>query len=334
MLGDLQEVVYVGGRGLWRSVPPVREDVDVSIFYSVSFGLLDLVKKRHSEGENDEFLKPIVLSKEGLLRENDTLFFFNFRSDRMRQIFEAFYEKNTPPFKADKVLSGVYLLQMTQYKDSFKTAIVFPQQKMDNVLGEWISKKGLSQFHTAETEKYAHVTFFFNGGVERQFEGEERKMIPSPKVPTYDLAPKMSVREVGEAVVEALQNKEKNYSFVMCNFAPPDMVGHTGVYDATVVACEATDEAIGKVWEHCVKNEYTLVVTSDHGNAEEMLEPNGKPKTAHTTNFVPLIIAPPNGEKLSFNRATAELGDVAPTILDLMGLDVPPEMTGKSVLLK
>jgi len=249
----------------------------------------------------------------------------------MRQLFETFYEK-IPPFTLEKVLKGSYLVQMTQYKNTFNTGMAFPPQKMDNVLAEWISKKGLSQFHTAETEKYAHVTFFFNGGVERQFPKEDRKMVASPKVATYDLQPEMSVSQVADSVVEALENKEKEYAFVMCNLAPPDMVGHTGVYDATVIACEATDIAIGKIWEGCIKNKYILVITSDHGNAEEMLEEGGKPKTAHTTNFVPFIVARYDGEKVQFNREKGELGDVAPTILRLMGLDVPSDMTGKSLL--
>jgi len=296
--------------------------------------IIDTILQKYNEGENDEFLQPIIVNKEGLIGDNETLFFFDFRSDRMREIFEAFYAE-TKPFQNSKVLKNNYLVQMTQYNSTFKTPIIFPQQKMDNVLAEWLSKKKFLQYHTAETEKYAHVTFFFNGGIERQFEGEDRKLIPSPKVATYDLKPEMSVSLVADSIIEALES-DKGYSFVMCNLAPPDMVGHTGVYKATVIACEETDIAIGRIWEACKKNKFILVITADHGNAEEMFEGGDslKPKTSHTTNFVPFIIARYDGQKVEFNREKAELGDVAPTILDLMGLEIPEDMTGTSVLKK
>jgi 2,3-bisphosphoglycerate-independent phosphoglycerate mutase len=220
---------------------------------------------------------------------------------------------------------------MTQYNVKYTFPVAFPPQKMDNVLAEWLGKQGLKQLHVAETEKYAHVTFFFNGGVEKQFEGEEPDMIASPKVATYDLQPKMSAMEVADKLCERIA--EGKYEFLMNNFAPPDMVGHTGVYKAAIEACAETDKAIGKVYEQCVKSGYVLFVTSDHGNAEEMLNEDGQPKTSHTTNKVPFTMSnAPAG--YSLKKTDGVLGDVAPTILEVMGLQQPEEMTGHSLLIK
>jgi 2,3-bisphosphoglycerate-independent phosphoglycerate mutase len=229
---------------------------------------------------------------------------------------------------------------MSTYKTGFPFKVAFPPQKMDNVLAEWLGKQGLKQCHIAgetskilvasilnnfgkETEKYAHVTFFFNGGVEKQFEGEDRHMIPSPKVATYDKEPKMSVIQVAEKVAEVVKNGE--HEFVMCNFAPPDMVGHTGVYDAAVEAVTATDEAVGIIYKAAEAAGYILMITSDHGNAEQMKDlENGTPFTAHTTNVVPFIMSG-NPEELQLKEGDEKneeedgaLCDVAPTILDLM----------------
>jgi len=202
---------------------------------------------------------------------------------------------------------------------------------MGNVLAEWLAKKGLKQCHVAETEKYAHVTFFFNGGVEKQFENEERELIQSPRVATYDLQPEMSAIAVAEKLVERI--KEGKFEFLMNNFAPPDMVGHTGVYEAAIKGCAETDKAIGLVYDACKENGYVLFVTADHGNAEEMLNEEGKPKTSHTTNKVPFVMVnAPEGWKLE--KAEGVLGDVAPTVLEVMGLEQPEEMSGKSLLLK
>lgn len=226
---------------------------------------------------------------------------------------------------------------MTQYKVDYPFEIAFKPQHMGNVLAEWLGKQNVEQVHIAETEKYAHVTFFFNGGVEKVFPLETRDqsqdLVPSNKsVATYDLAPEMSADGVADQVVKRLG--EQKFPFVMNNFAPPDMVGHTGVYDAAVVGCEATDKAIGKILEGCKKEGYVLFITADHGNAEEMKFPDGKPKTSHTTNKVPLLMANyPEGWSL---KKTTEgvLGDVAPTVLAAMGLPQPEEMTGKSLLEK
>ena len=220
---------------------------------------------------------------------------------------------------------------MTQYNPKYTFPVAFPPQHMGNVLAEYLASQGCKQCHVAETEKYAHVTFFFNGGVEKQFKDEDREMIPSPKVKTYDLEPPMSAAGVADRLCERI--RENKYEFLMNNFAPPDMVGHTGVYEAAIKACEATDTAIGQVFEACKQEGYVLFVTADHGNAEEMLTDHGTPKTSHTTNKVPLVMAnAPQG--WSLKKSDGVLGDVAPTVLDVMGLEKPEEMTGSSLLVK
>ena len=218
---------------------------------------------------------------------------------------------------------------MTQYKSDYPFDNIFPPQTMDNTLAEWLDKKEIAQCHVAETEKYAHVTFFFNGGTETQFKLEHRDMIPSPKVATYDLHPEMSAIAVGEKVAEQVLSGK--FPLVMCNFAPPDMVGHTGVYEAAIKGVEATDKAIGIIYEACEKAGYALFITSDHGNAEKMFGDNDQPHTAHTTAKVPFIMTS-NARKFDTQNAAA-LCDVAPTILEYMGVEKPAEMTGRSLLL-
>jgi len=231
---------------------------------------------------------------------------------------------------------------MSRYNASFPFAVAYPPQPMTNVLAEWLAKHDIKQAHIAETEKYAHVTFFFNGGVEKQFENEERYLIDSPKVATYDLQPKMSVAGVADRVAEVV--RAAKHEFIMCNFAPPDMVGHTGIFDAAVEAITHTDAAVGTVYAACQEAGYTLLVTADHGNAEQMLNPDtGAPHTAHTTNKVPFILAGPTtkgGAAFAFaddkdrkeDEEEGALCDVAPTVLALLGLDKPEEMTGRSLL--
>ena len=222
------------------------------------------IEERYAKDETDEFLKPIIVNgKDGRIRDGDTVFFFNYRSDRVREITQllgGFDQSPLPDFPYPK---NTHLTTMTRYNVQFPYPIAFPPQVMDNVLAEWLGKQGLKQNHVAETEKYAHVTFFFNGGVEKQFEGEERDLIPSPKVATYDLDPKMSAAGVGERLCERIASG--GYEFLMNNFAPPDMVGHTGVYEAAIEGCAATDKAIGEVYEKCKKSGYLFFLTSDHG---------------------------------------------------------------------
>lgn len=305
---------------------------------------VETVQKRYDNKENDEFLKPIVVDKDGVLKEGDTCIFFNYRSDRMREIVEVIGARKEHFEPKHKLPKDLKVYQMTQYDIRFKSEfgldIIYPPVDMKNVLAEWISSHGLKQFHTAETEKYAHVTFFFNGGREEAFDNEDRQMVQSPKVPTYDLEPPMSQKKVGESLIAAMA-KGDEYPFVMCNLAAPDMVGHTGKYEPAVEACTVCDEVIGAVHEAAQKYGYTYIVTADHGNAEEMEDENGKPKTSHTTNHIPFIVASGNKE-LKFEswvtdaakqgKPAGGLSNVAPTICTLLGLDIPKEMTSKSMI--
>jgi len=294
--------------------------------------VIKTIQERYDKGEEDEFLKPIIVGgKERRVQDDDTLFFFNYRSDRVREVTQLLGGYDTSPLPDFPYPKHINLTTMTQYNLSFPYAIAFPPQHMGNVLAEWLAKKGIKQCHVAETEKYAHVTFFFNGGVEKQFDHEERELIQSPKVATYDLQPKMSAMAVAEKLCERIQ--EGSFPFLMNNFAPPDMLGHTGFYKAAIEACTETDAAIGKVYEQCKKSGYILFVTADHGNAEEMLDEKGNPKTSHTTNKVPFVMAnAPEG--WSLKKTDGVLGDVAPTMLEAMGLDQPKEMDGTSLLIK
>ncbi|KAJ7453314.1 phosphoglycerate mutase [Mycena galericulata] len=300
------------------------------------------IKKDYEKDVTDEFLKPIIVNgDEGRIKNDDTLFFFNYRSDRMREIVSVFGLPDKP--MEVNVPTGLHITTMSRYNTEFPFAIAFPPQAMTNVLAEWLAEKGATQAHIAETEKYAHVTFFFNGGVEAQFKDEERHMVPSPKVATYDLQPEMSVQAVADTVARVVESKK--HDFVMCNFAPPDMVGHTGVFDAAVKAITATDAAVGTVYAACQRAGYVLLITADHGNAEQMRNAEtGAPHTAHTCNPVPFILAPPPDSNGKYgltddkdNKEDEEEGalcDVAPTVLDIMGLPQPEEMTGRSLLVR
>ncbi|KAJ1960953.1 hypothetical protein IWQ62_004036 [Dispira parvispora] len=284
------------------------------------------IKDRYAQDETDEFLKPIIVNEEGIIKDNDTLFFFDFRADRMRQITQAF-GISPPPFDSP-VPKNLDITTMTSYKSDFPFRLAFPPNSMSNVLAEWLGKENIPQCHIAETEKYAHVTFFFNGGTETQYHLEHRDLVASPRVATYDLKPEMSAAEVGEKVAGEVASGK--YPFVMCNFAPPDMVGHTGKYEAAIKGVEATDQAIGVIYEACKKHGYALFITADHGNAEKMLSSDGNPHTAHTTAPVPFVMT---SDKRTFvQREDAALCDVAPTILDYMGIPKPEEMTGTSLL--
>jgi len=296
------------------------------------------IKARYEKDETDEFLKPIIVNGDtGRIKDNDTLFLFNYRSDRMREISSVLGGVARP---IDMELpKDLHITTMSRYNADFPFAVAYPPQAMTNVLAEWLAKHDIKQAHIAETEKYAHVTFFFNGGVEKQFENEERHLIDSPKVATYDLQPKMSVHGVAEKVASVV--RASKHEFVMCNFAPPDMVGHTGIFDAAVEAITYTDEAVGEVYKACQEAGYTLLITADHGNAEQMVNlETGAPHTAHTTNKVPFIMAGPKDKTFAFaddkDRKEEEeegaLCDVAPTVLALLGLEKPEEMTGRSLL--
>jgi 2,3-bisphosphoglycerate-independent phosphoglycerate mutase len=222
------------------------------------------IKERYEKGENDEFLKPIIVGgKERRVQDDDTLFFFNYRSDRVREVTQLLGDVDRSPKPDFPYPKNIHITTMTQYKTDYPFPIAFPPQHMGNVLAEWLGKQDVEQCHVAETEKYAHVTFFFNGGVEKQFPGEQRELIPSPKVATYDLDPPMSAAGVADKLCERI--REHKFGFLMNNFAPPDMVGHTGVYEAAIQGVTATDKEIGKIFEACKKEGYILFVTADHG---------------------------------------------------------------------
>lgn len=289
----------------------------------------------YAKGVTDEFVIPAHVVKDGkpvgLIEEGDSVIFFNFRPDRARQITRAMSEKEFSGFERKTgFLNPVYVC-FTRYDASFTNVrIAFKPQVLKNTLGEYISSLGLKQLRIAETEKYAHVTFFFNGGVEKPNANEDRELIASPKVATYDLKPEMSALEVTDKVIEKIGSDE--YDVVILNFANCDMVGHTGVFDAAVTAVKTVDKCVGRVIDKILSVGGTAIVTADHGNADKMLAEDGSPFTAHTTNKVPFIVVGKEFENAKL-RDGGILADVAPTLLDMMKLPVPEEMTGKSLII-
>lgn len=281
----------------------------------------------------DEFIEPtLIMSNDkpvAKISENDGVIFFNYRHDRAREITRALVDENFKEFKTKPL--NLYYVCMTEYDSTIPNVkIAFKPDEIKNTFGEYISKKGLKQLRIAETEKYAHVTFFFNGGsVEKPFVGEDRSLIPSPKVATYDLKPEMNIKEVTYKVCEAI--KSKSYDVIILNFANSDMVGHTGILEAAIKAVEAVDEAVGEVVELIEKTKDNLIITADHGNIEQMIDnTKGEPNTAHTTNPVPIILITEESKKIKDGK----LADIAPTMLDLIGLEKPKEMTGESLIIK
>ena len=288
--------------------------------------LEELFDDSYAKGITDEFLEPSVL-KDGTICDGDAVIFFNFRPDRARELTRAFTQENFAGFARKK--TNLFWVCMTQYDASFQNVqVAFAPETFSNTLGEWLSHCGKQQLRVAETEKYAHVTFFFNAGVEKAYEGETRVLISSPKVATYDLKPEMSAYDVTERAEELVRSGR--YDVLILNFANCDMVGHTGNFPATIRAVKTVDECVGELTDFILSRGGRVLITADHGNAEKMLE-GGKPFTAHTTNPVPFILADPErkGQKL---KEGGKLCDVAPTMLQLMGLPIPPEMTGKSLL--
>ena len=295
---------------------------------------IDAIEAAYQREEFDEFVKPTVIMKDGkplaTIKQNDSVIFFNFRPDRAREITRVFVDKNFDGF--EKKFLYVNYVCMTQYDETIPNVeIAFKPTKIENTFGEYISKLGYSQLRIAETEKYAHVTFFFNGGNEVEYEKEDRILIASPKVATYDLKPEMSAYEVTDRVVDVI--RKSMYDVIILNFANCDMVGHTGVLEAAVKAVETVDECIGRIVEEVTRVNGTILITADHGNAEQMIDyTTGDPHTAHTTNPVPLIIAGlPDDVEL---RDGGRLADLAPTMLDIMGVEKPVEMTGESILVR
>ncbi|MBQ7213025.1 MAG: 2,3-bisphosphoglycerate-independent phosphoglycerate mutase [Bacteroidales bacterium] len=290
--------------------------------------MVEAMQASYDEGVTDEFVRPIVnTSVDGRIRPGDAVIFFNFRNDRAKELTIVLTQQDMPD-QGMQTLPGLHYCTMTPYDASFKGLhVLFDKENVANTMGEYLSRQGLRQLHIAETEKYAHVTFFFNGGREQPFDGEERILIPSPKVATYDLKPEMSAPEVKTALVAEIA-KEK-FDFIVVNFANGDMVGHTGVYNAIAKAVWAVDHCVEAVIEAAKANDYEAIIIADHGNADNAINPDGTPNTAHSLNPVPFIYVTNN------NSATVKdgrLADVAPSILHIMGLEQPADMTGECLI--
>ncbi len=294
--------------------------------------ILKAVQESYDDGITDEFMKPIVMVKDdgrpvATIETGDVVICFNFRTDRLRQTTIAFTQEDLPDYGMKTMDLQWYT--MTNYKADFKGIhVIFDKENVANTMGEVVSKAGLKQIRIAETEKYAHVTFFFSGGREEKFDGEDRILIQSPRVPTYDLQPEMSAPGVKDAIIPKLKNKEAD--FVCLNFANGDMVGHTGVYEAIYKAIQAVDQCAGEVVSAALENDYDVLIIADHGNADNAVNPDGSENTAHSLNPVPCILV--SNDKTRVKLDNGILADVAPTLLAIMGLEVPEEMTGKNLI--
>ena len=286
------------------------------------------MEESYAEGVTDEFIKPINNSTvDGTIKEGDVVIFFNYRNDRAKELTIVLTQQDMPE-QGMMTIPGLQYYCMTPYDASFTGVhILFPKENVQNTLGEYLSSKGLKQLHTAETEKYAHVTFFFNGGRETPYEGEERILVASPKVATYDLKPEMSAFEVKDKLVAAI--KEDKYDFIVVNFANGDMVGHTGIYEAIEKAVKAVDACVNEVVEAAKATGYETIIIADHGNADNAINADGTPNTAHSLNPVPFIYVTENKNAKVENGI---LADVAPSILHIMGLEQPADMTGKNLI--
>lgn len=289
---------------------------------------VEAVDKSYHDNKTDEFILPAVIDENGMIKNNDSVIFFNFRPDRAREITRAINDKEFTGFNRE--ILNLTFVTMTQYDKTLEGVYVaYKPQSIGNTLGEFVSNKGLNQLRIAETEKYAHVTFFFNGGVEKENPGEDRALIASPKVATYDLKPEMSAYEVTEELLNRID--EDKYDMIILNYANPDMVGHTGIMEAAVKAVEVVDECLGKVANKILEKDGTLFITADHGNAEIMIDfSTGNPFTAHTTDPVPFVWVANNTEGRTLKEG--KLADIAPTMLNEMGLEAPEEMTGECLI--
>jgi 2,3-bisphosphoglycerate-independent phosphoglycerate mutase len=294
---------------------------------------IEAIRGSYEQGVTDEFVLPTVIEAnvpDGLVRDGDGVVFFNFRADRARQLTRAFTDEDFKEFPRSRRLKLATFTTMTQYDETFNLPAAYPPRPITKILGEVAAEAGIRQLRIAETEKYAHVTYFFNGGEEKEFPGEKRILIPSPKdVPTYDLKPQMSAREVTEALVKEV--REQEIGLVIANYANADMVGHTGNFEASVRACEVIDECLGRVVDAALSKKGRLVITADHGNIEQLVDyDTGMPHTAHTINPVPVILVDDQRKRSRLNKGSAR--DVAPTILQLLELPQPSEMTGRSLI--
>ncbi len=288
---------------------------------------VDTMEKSYADGVTDEFVVPTVCADDGNISANDSVIFFNFRPDRAREITRTLVDPDFTGFTRERF--PLTFICMTQYDATMPNVqVAFKPQSLKNTFGEYISGKGLKQLRIAETEKYAHVTFFFNGGVEKTYEGEDRALINSPKVATYDLQPQMSAYEVTDELLSRIASDK--YDVIILNYANCDMVGHTGVFEAAVKAVEAVDDCVGKIVDAVLAKGGVCLITADHGNADKMYEPDGSPFTAHTTNPVPFVVV---GYDCKL-REGGRLADIAPTMLDILGLEQPAEMDGESLIAK
>ncbi|MDZ4132058.1 MAG: 2,3-bisphosphoglycerate-independent phosphoglycerate mutase [Dethiobacteria bacterium] len=307
---------YVNGEGLQVSDP------------------LEAVDRAYARGEADEFVQPtVVVDRNGnpltTIRSEDSVIFFNFRPDRVRQISRAFIATEFPYFNRGESPPYPFLATMTEYDRELKVPVVFSLDDLRATLGEIYSVQGIEQMRIAETEKYAHVTFFFNGGREKPFDGEERIMVPSPRVATYDLQPEMSAPEVTNRIIDTM--RKGRHPLIVANYANADMVGHSGIMEAAVKAVQAVDNGIGAVFAEALKRGWQVLICADHGNAEQMKDGHGATLTAHSANPVPFLLIGSEQQKI---RSKGILADVAPTILHLAGIDIPPEMSGNSMLVR
>lgn len=282
----------------------------------------------YQRGENDEFVKATIIGDGAQIQDGDVVFFMNFRADRAREITRSLIYPDFNEFKRDRVPKLAEFVCLAEYDTKFPASVAFGPESLKNILAEYVSQKGLKQLRIAETEKYAHVTFFFNGGIEHPYPGEDRVLIPSSKVATYDLHPEMSAEEITQRLI--LEIEKNKYDLIVCNFANPDMVGHTGNFAATVKAIEIIDKCLGKIASALEKKQGELLITADHGNAEMMFNfKTNQPHTAHTSDPVPFIYL---GRRASIVKKDGKLSDIAPTILYLLGLSKPKEMTGQTLI--
>jgi 2,3-bisphosphoglycerate-independent phosphoglycerate mutase len=309
----------------WERVK-LAYDAIVNGVGNASDDILKSIEQSYEVGVTDEFIKPIVNSsikdQKSNIKDGDAVICFNFRTDRCREITEVLTQENFPDFAMQKL--QLHFTTMTEYDATFKNvSVMFDNDNLNNTLGEVLAAAGKKQIRMAETEKYPHVTFFFSGGRENEFDGENRIIVPSPKVPTYDLQPEMSANELADTLIPEI---DKGYAdFICLNFANADMVGHTGIFSAVVKAVETVDSCVEKVVTAALKMDYDILLTADHGNADFMINEDGSPNTQHSLNLVPLFLIS-NDYKGSLK--SGKLGDIAPTVLSLMGLHIPKEMTG------
>jgi 2,3-bisphosphoglycerate-independent phosphoglycerate mutase len=281
----------------------------------------------YERDESDEFVKPTIIAEATPIQDGDSVFFMNFRADRARELSHAFLDTEFSGFERGPVPKLAHFVMLTEYEANLQGPIAYPPESLNNVLGEWLAKQQYTQLRISETEKYAHVTFFFSGGREQEFDGEKRVLIPSPNVATYDLQPEMSSEQLTDALVSAIENRE--FDVIICNYPNGDMVGHTGNFDAAVKAVEAVDRSIARVVAALEKVGGECLITADHGNAEQMQDHStGQSHTAHTSELVPFIYV----GRQAVAREGGTLSDVAPTMLHLLGLEQPPEMTGKPIV--